>query len=283
MSTAPPSHAPTASPLLIAREGHVWRLPDLREAWRYRELLWVFAARDIRVRYKQAVIGVAWAVVQPLFTMVAFTIVARIGSLSTDGLPPEVFYFCGMLPWLLFSSSVSSAADSLVANQDLITKVYFPRLILPAAAIATALVDFAVSFVFLLGLMAAYRVVPPVQLLLLPLVAGLGVLTALGFGFWWSALTVRFRDVRHVTPFLLQLWLFGTPVLYSAAAVHHAWPRALLELNPMTGVVEGFRWCMLGRGSPCRALAASAVTTIGVLASSLFYFRRVERTLADDL
>jgi lipopolysaccharide transport system permease protein len=269
--------------IVIARAERGWRLPDLLDVWHYRELFWVLAERDIRIRYKQTVLGVAWAIVQPLFTMVVFTTISRFGSLSTDGVRPEVFYFCGMLPWLLFANSLSSAGNSLVASQHLITKVYFPRLVLPAASVITALVDFAIAFVVLLGLMALYRVVPPPQIVLLPLFVALAFLAALGFGLWLSALNAQFRDVRHVAPFITQLWLFCTPVLYSSTSVHSGYKRILLGLNPISGVVEGVRWCVLGRPAPGPALGVSAVMIFVVLVSSLVYFHHVERTLADTL
>ena len=246
--------------IVIAPRGprRVATMPDLLEAWRYRELFWVLAARDLRIRYKQTVLGAAWAIVQPLLTMVAFTTIARLGQLSTNGVRPEVFYFCGMLPWLLFSNALTSASTSLVGNQHLITKVYFPRVVIPASSVVTALVDFGIAFVVLLGIMAVYRVPPAPQIILLPLFVALAFLAALGFGVWVSALTVQFRDVRHVTPFLVQLWLFCTPVLYSSSAIHDARRRMLLGLNPMSGVVEGVRWCVLGRPAPGPSSAVSA-------------------------
>jgi lipopolysaccharide transport system permease protein len=278
-SIAPP---PPPRTLIVAGDGS-WRFPDLREAWRYRELFWVFAERDIKVRYKQTVLGVAWAVVQPLFTMIAFTTIARLGQLSTNGVRPEVFYFCGMLPWLLFANSMANAGNSLVGNQQLITKVYFPRIVIPAASVITALVDFAISFVVLLGLMAAYRVRPAPQIVLLPLFVVLASLAAMGFGLWLAALNAQFRDVRHITPFLTQIWLFCTPILYSSTSVKAPYQRALLGLNPMTGIVDGVRWCVVGKPALGAALASSVGVTLIVLASSLLYFHRVERTLADRL
>jgi lipopolysaccharide transport system permease protein len=264
-----------------ARKG--WRLPDLWEAWQYRELFWVLAVRDITIRYKQTMLGIAWAVVQPLFTMILFTMISRLGNISTDGARPELFYYCGMLPWLLFANSLTSAGNSLLGSQHLITKVYFPRVIVPVASVITTLIDFGVAFVVLLAIMLWYGVAPPPQMILLPAFIAMALVTALGFGLWLSALNVRFRDVRHVAPFGIQAWLFCTPVLYSSASVQTGWKRTLLGLNPMAGVVEGFRWCVLGRPAPGAGLAISVATTGLVLVTSLFYFNRVERTLADRL
>jgi lipopolysaccharide transport system permease protein len=253
----------------------------MHELWRYRGLLWILAARDIKVRYKQTTLGAAWAIIQPLFTMVVFTMIARLGRISTDSVPAPVFYYAGMLPWLLFANSFNSAGNSLVGNQSLITKIYFPRLVIPIAAVLTSLIDFAVAFVMLLVLMAWYRVVPGPQILLLPVFVALAFAAALGVGLWLSALNVEFRDVRYVIPFLTQLWLFCTPVLYPSSAVETPWKRTLLGLNPMSGVVEGFRWCTLGQPKPGPMLGVSLATIVCVLISCLFYFRRMEQTFAD--
>jgi lipopolysaccharide transport system permease protein len=276
-------NVPATPRTAIIRAQRGWRMPDLVEAWHYRELFWVLAERDIKVRYKQTFLGVAWAVIQPLFTMVVFTTISRFGSIPTDGARPELFYFCGMLPWLLFANSIASAGNSLVANQYVITKVYFPRLVIPTASVVTALVDFAIAFVVLLAMMLIYRTPPPPQIALLPAFVALAFFAALGFGIWLSALSTQFRDVRHVMPFLMQAWLFCTPVLYPSSAVHGGWKAILLGMNPASGIVEGVRWCMLGRPAPGPALGLSAATTLVVLVTSLVYFHHVERTLADSL
>jgi lipopolysaccharide transport system permease protein len=283
---APRKEAPESaqtSRVVIVRAERGWQLPDLFEAWQYRELFWVLATRDIKVRYKQTVLGIGWAIVQPLFTMILFTMISRFGNISTDGMPPEVFYYCGMLPWLLFANSLSTAGNSLLASQHLITKVYFPRLIVPVASAITALIDFAIAFVVLLMIMLFYRVPPAPQIVLLPAFVAMAFLAALGFGIGLSALNVQFRDVRHVAPFVTQLWLFCTPVLYSSTSVHGGWKAVLLGLNPISGVVEGVRWCVLGRPAPGAPLAVSTATILVVLIASLGYFNRVERTLADRL
>ena len=268
---------------LIVRPRKGWQRLDLEELWSYRELFWVLALRDIKIRYKQTFLGVAWAVIQPLFTMVVFTIVGRVGNIPTDGVPAPIFYYCGMLPWFLFANSLASAGNSLVGSQHLISKVYFPRLIVPIASVITTLVDFGIASSLLLVLLAWFRIAPGPQIVLLPVFVGLAFLAALGFGFWLSALNAQFRDVRHVMPFLIQFWLFCTPVLYSSSVVHVPWKRALFGLNPMSGVVDGFRWCLLGRPTPGRSLVVSAAVIVAVFLGSLFYFRRVERTLVDHL
>jgi lipopolysaccharide transport system permease protein len=278
-----PPALPSMLRAITIRASRRWRFPDVVELWSYRELFWVLAARDIKVRYKQTFLGAAWAVIQPLGTMAVFTMISRVGNFTTDGVRPEVFYYCGMLPWLLFANSLSSAGNSLVGSQHLITKVYFPRLVVPVSSVITALVDFGIAFVVLLLLMAFYGVTPAPQIVLLPVFVGLTFLAALAFGLWLCSLTALFRDVRHVAPFLTQLWLFATPVLYTSSAVTVRWQRVLLGLNPMSAIVEGFRWCVLGRPAPGRDLAASAAILLVILAGGLLYFDRVERTLADRL
>jgi len=277
-----PAGAPTPRRLVV-RAQKAWQLPDLREAWQYRELFWVLALRDIKVRYRETALGVAWAILQPLTTMVVFTVISRLGKLSTDGLPPQIFYFCGMLPWLLFSSALTSVGNSLLYSQHLVSKVYFPRIILPVSTVITAVIDFAIAFVVLLGLMLYYRTAPAPQIVFVPVFVALACLTALAFGLWLGALNAQFRDVRHVTPFLIQVWFFCTPVLYSSSSLGTGWKHAVLGINPMTGVVDGLRWCVLGRPTPGPALGVSAAMTAVVLVASLFYFRRVERTFVDRL
>jgi lipopolysaccharide transport system permease protein len=268
---------------LILRPRTGWQPLDLGELWAYRDLFWVFAARDIKVRYKQTVLGIAWAVIQPLFTMLIFTIIARVGNISTDGAPAPLFYYSGMLPWFLFANSVTSAGNSLVGSQHLISKVYFPRMIVPVSSVITALIDFGIGFVMLLGMMAWYGVRPGPQFLALPLAVALAFVAALAFGFLLSALNARFRDVRHVMPFMIQFWLFCTPVLYPSSVVHSPWRRALLGINPMAGVVDAVRWCVLGHPTPGPSLLISGAVIGLVLVGALFYFRRVETTLVDRL
>jgi lipopolysaccharide transport system permease protein len=281
-----PTLAALAPPLrrVLVRPERRWRLPDLGAVWQYRELFWVLALRDIKVRYKQTVLGVAWAIVQPLGAMIVFTTISHFARIATDGVRPEVFYYCGLCAWLLFANAMSSAGNSLLGSQHLVTKVYFPRLILPVASVVTAVLDFTIAFVVLLALMLFYGVAPGPGIALLPLFVGLACATALAFGLWLSALSTQFRDVRHMAPFVTQLWLFCTPVLYPSSAVGGGWKRVLLDLNPMSAIVDGFRWCVLGRSPPAaRTLVFAVVTIAVVLGSALYYFQRVERALADRI
>ena len=254
----------------------------LAELWEYRELLYFLVWRDVKVRYKQTVLGVAWAVIQPLMTMVVFSIFfGRLAKMPSDGLPYPIFAYCALLPWQLFAGALGEAGQSLIGNQNLIKKVYFPRLVIPLASVMTGLVDFAIAFGVLVGMMVYYGVAPSWAMLTLPAFVVLCVATALGVGLWLSALSVEYRDVRYTIPFLTQFWLFATPVAYPASLVPDAW-RPLMGLNPMAGVVEGFRWALLGTANPpLSVMSVSIATTAVILLSGLFYFRRMERTFAD--
>jgi lipopolysaccharide transport system permease protein len=256
-----------------------WQLRDL---WAYRELLYFLAWRDFRVRYKQTVLGAAWAVIQPLFTMVVFSIFfGYLGKIPSDGLPYPVFSYTGLLPWSLFAYALTQSSGSLVNNQNLITKVYFPRLIIPIAPLFVGLVDFGIAIVVLFGMMLVYGIVPGVAVLTLPLFTLLAVLTALGVSTWLAALNVQYRDVRYTIPFLTQLWLFATPVAYPSSLLPEPW-RTLYGLNPMAGVVEGFRWALLGQvAAPGLLIAVSVVAVLLLLLGGLWYFTRMERTFAD--
>ncbi len=271
------------SPLLICPASG-WVPLNLTELWEYRELLYFLTWRDIKVRYKQTVLGAAWAVIQPLFLMLIFTIFfGRLGRIPSDGLPYPIFAFTALLPWQLFSRALTDASTSLVADERLITKVYFPRLLVPTSAVLASLVDFAIAFVLLLGMMVFYGIVPTIAVLMLPLFVLLALMTALGVGFWLSALNAQYRDIRYTLPFLTQLWLFVTPVVYPASMVPESW-RLLYGLNPMAGVVEGFRWALLGKGgAPDIMLAVSAVAVLVTFIGGLYYFCRVEGTLVDVL
>jgi lipopolysaccharide transport system permease protein len=268
--------------MTVIRPRRGWESLQLGELWRYRELLATLALRDIRVRYKQTVLGAAWAVIQPLAQMIVFTAFFASHGFSTEGAPAPVFYFAGLLPWQLFATSVAAAGNSLVANRGLVTKVYFPRLVIPVAAVASAVVDFAISFVVLLAIMAFNHTVPSANIVFLPLFLLVGILAALGIGVWLSALNVEFRDVQYVIPFLVQFWLFVTPVIYPSSSVA-GFRRVLLGLNPMSGVVEAFRWCVLGRPAPGSTLLTSVASIVVVLGTGLLFFRRAERTFADQL
>lgn len=255
---------------------------NLRELWEYRELLYFFTWRDVKVRYKQTVLGVAWAVIQPLFMMLVFTLFfGRLAKIPSDGLPYPIFAFTALLPWQLFSRALTDASTSLVANERLITKAYFPRLLVPASAVMASFVDFAIALVLLVGLMLFYGIVPTMALLTLPLFILLALMTALGVALWLSALDAQYRDVRYTLPFLTQFWLFATPVVYPASLVPEDW-RLLYGLNPMTGVVEGFRWALLGKGGGMEPmLAVSVIASMAIFVGGLYYFSRMEKNLAD--
>ncbi len=274
------NHAPPLLHVHIKRS-QGWAALNLHELWEYRELLYLLTWRDIRVRYKQTVLGGAWAVVQPLLMMVVFSVFfGRLMNTPSDGLPYPVFSFCALLPWQLFAFGLTQAGNSLVANQHVITKVYFPRLLVPLSAVIAGLLDFAVAFVVLLALMAFYAIVPSIAILTLPFFILLALASAVAAGLWLSALNVQYRDVRHIIPFLTQVWLFATPIAYSGNLVPKQW-QLLYGLNPMVGVVDGFRWALLGTPPPAASIFVSA-TVVGVaLIGGLLYFRRVEKTFAD--
>ncbi|HEY0005107.1 MAG TPA: ABC transporter permease [Pyrinomonadaceae bacterium] len=268
---------------LLIRPQTGWASLGLREVWQYRELLYFLTWRDIKVRYKQTALGAAWAIIQPVMTMLVFSLFfGRLAGIKSDGIPYPIFTYCALLPWQLFAHSLAESSNSLVANERLITKVYFPRLVVPISSVLGGLVDFAISFVVLLGMMAYYRIVPHGwAILALPLFILLAVLTALGVGLWLSALNVQYRDVRYTLTFLTQFWLFLTPVAYPSSLVPQRW-RPLYGLNPMAGVVEGFRWALLGKTEgPGPMLAVSVAVVLLLLLSGLYYFRRMEKVFAD--
>lgn len=266
---------------IVIRPAGSWASLQLRELWEYRELLYFLTWRDIKVRYKQTALGATWAVLQPFTTMVVFSIFGRLAGISSDGLPYPVFTFCALLPWQLFAHALTESGNSLVAGQNLITKVYFPRLVIPFAPVLAGLVDFAISFGILILMMAYYGIVPTAMVVTLPLFILLALGAALSVGLWLSALNVKYRDVRYTIPFLTQLWLFATPVAYPASYVP-ANLRALYGLNPMAGVVEGFRWALLGSaGVSFSLLAVSSGVVLVLFATGLYYFRRMEETFAD--
>lgn len=252
-----------------------------REMWDYRELLFFLTWRDIKVRYKQTALGAAWAVLQPLATMAVFSIFfGRLAKIPSDGFPYPIWAYAGLLPWQLFSYALTESANSLVGSQALITKVYFPRLVIPISAALAGLVDFAIAFCLLLVFFMYYGIVPTWAIVTLPLFLLLAIATALGVGLWLSALNVNYRDVRYTIPFLTQFWLFITPIAYPSSLIPERW-RALYGLNPMAGVVEGFRWALLGTAPPGPMLAVSTLVVVCLLVGGLFYFRRMERTFAD--
>jgi len=264
-----------------------WRAVNLVELWRYRELLWFLAARDIKLRYKQTVLGVAWAVIQPLFTMILFSIFfGRLAHIPSDGIPYPLFALCALLPWQLFAYALTQSSNSVVNEQRLITKVYFPRLIVPISSVLSGLVDFGVAFLLLLAMMAWYivrnGVAPPGwAVVTVPLFVLLAIAAALAVGLWLAALNVQYRDFRYTIPFLTQFWMFASPVAYPSSLVPPAW-RPLYGLNPMAGVIEGFRWALLNKSDPSWGLLAMSTAAVAVLLTGgLFYFRRMEKNFAD--
>lgn len=255
---------------------------ELGETWKYRELLFFLVWRDVKVRYKQTLLGASWAILQPTMTMVVFTIFfGTFAKLPSEGIPYPLFAFCGVLPWQLFATALLESSNSLVVNQNLISKVYFPRLILPVAAMLAAVVDFAVALIVLAGMMIYFGISPSVTMLLIPAFVVLTLVIALAVGLWLSALNVRYRDIRYVVPFVAQLWMFATPVAYSGTIVPQE-VRTIWALNPMAAVIEGFRWALLGTQAPNGSMVAVSVAVVlAVLAIGAMYFRRVEQTFVD--
>jgi lipopolysaccharide transport system permease protein len=254
----------------------------LGEVWEYRELLYFLIWRDVKVRYKQTALGVAWAVIQPLMTMIVFSIFfGKLGKMASDGVPYPIFSFAALVPWTLFATGLTMGTNSLIGSSNLIKKVYFPRLIIPTATVLAGLVDFFVAFGVLLILMAGYGIVPTFNLLWLPAFLVLTLVTSLGISLWLSAINVEYRDVKYVVPFLTQIWLFATPIAYSSSLLDEPW-RTIYGINPMVGVVEGFRWALLGTNTqPGSMVFVSAVAAVLLLVSGAFYFRRMERVFAD--
>ncbi|MBA3765521.1 MAG: ABC transporter permease [Acidobacteria bacterium] len=254
---------------------------NLRELWEYRELLYFLTWRDIKVRYKQTAMGAAWAIVQPLFTMLVFTLFFSIFvGVPSDGIPYPVFAYAGLLPWTFFAGAVSNSSMSLIGSAGLITKVYFPRMIIPTASVCAGLVDLVIATVILIGLTLVYGVTLSWSLVMIPLLAALTIVLAMGVGILFAALTTRYRDVRHVLPFVLQLWMFSSPIIYPLSVVPEKW-RWALELNPLTGIIEGFRSSLMGRAFNWRAIIVSSVVALAFLLASVFIFRRLEKSFAD--
>jgi len=266
---------------IVIRPSRGWVSLDLRDLWRYRELLYFLTWRDIKVRYKQTILGAAWAILQPFFTMIVFSVFfGRLAKVPSDGIPYPIFAYCALLPWSYFAGALDRASNSLVGSSHLITKVYFPRLAIPISAVLAGLVDFGIAFVVLLGMMVYYGFAPTTASLTLPFFLLLAVATALAVGLWLSALNVQYRDVRYTIPFLTQFWLFATPIAYPSSLVPERW-RAWYGLNPMAGVAEGFRWALLGKQPPGPLLAVSIIVVVLLLIGGLYYFRRMEKTFAD--
>ena len=269
------------TPITVIEPRHGWRDLGIGELWAHRELLFFFVWRDLKVRYKQTFFGAAWAILQPVLLMAVFSIsLGRIPGVGPSGVPYPLFVLAGLVPWTLFAQSLTGASNSLVGGEAIITKVYFPRLLLPFAAVGSFLLDFVIALGALAVLMLWFGVPPTPAIVWLPALTLLALVTALGIGTFFAALNVRYRDVKYVVPFLVQLWLFASPVVYTSALIPERW-RTLYALNPMTGVVEGFRWAMIGGPRPDDLILVSAVASVLLLLGALLYFRRVERTFAD--
>jgi lipopolysaccharide transport system permease protein len=269
-------------PFICIEPSSGWFSLNLRELWAYRELLYFLIWRDVKVRYKQTAIGAAWAVLQPFLTMVIFGMVfKKFANVPSDGLPYSIFAYTALLPWGLFAGAVNRSSLSIVSQASVISKVFFPRLIVPMSATLSGLVDFAVAFILLIAMMIWYGIVPSWGILALPLLLLLALTTALAIGLWLSALNVKYRDVGHAIPFVIQIWLFASPIAYPVSLVPEKW-RLLYSLNPLVGVIEGFRWALLGKQSPdFGVMAISALAVITLLFTGVIYFKRMERTFAD--
>ena len=261
-----------------------WAWPKFRELWEYRELLFFFVWRDIKVRYKQTVLGAAWAIIQPFFTMVIFSLFfGRLAQVPSDGLPYPIFSYAALVPWTFFATALNQASNSLVVSANMVKKIYFPRLTLPIATVLAGVVDFVLAFLVLMGMMFFYGLTPTINVLWLPLFLLLALITSLGVSLWLSAMNVQFRDVHYTIPFLTQAWLFITPIAYPSSLLSEPW-RTLYGLNPMAGVVEGFRWALLGTDTaPGSMTIVSAVVALVLFVGGAFYFRRMEQGFADVL
>lgn len=269
-------------PKVILRPTKGWLGLNLKELWRYRELIYFLTWRDIKVRYKQAALGITWALLQPLLTTLISTVVFGILlEVPSDNLPYPVFVMAALMPWQLFATSLQKSSISLVGNANLLTKIYFPRLIIPIASVLAVLVDFVISFFLLMIVMAAYRIYPTwLMLWVLPLIL-LSVITALAVGLWLSALNVQYRDVQHIVPFIIQIWMYASPIVYPIETIPAGIWRTLYGLNPMVGVVQGFRWALFGSTAPDLTMLVSVLVVLVLFISGLFYFRRMEKTFAD--
>lgn len=268
-------------PATFIQPNRGWLSLGFKELWDRRELLYFFAWRDVRSRYKQSLLGVAWVFIQPLMTMIVFSVLfGRLAKLPSDGVPYPIFTYSALLGWNLFSQSLSRSTSSVVANGGLVQRVYFPRLLIPTSSILSVLVDFLIAFLVVFGLMAYYRYAPTLAILTLPLFMLMAMGAALGVGLWLSALNVRFRDINHTIPFVIQMWMYATPVAYSLNVVPERW-HTLYALNPLVGIIEGFRWAILKTATPGSEVVVSAIVIVVVLVSGIVFFRRMEKHFAD--
>jgi lipopolysaccharide transport system permease protein len=270
--------------VLRIRPSRGWQPINLKQLWQYRELLYFLTWRDIKVRYKQTALGAAWAIIQPFMTMVVFSVFfGKLAKMPSDEIPYPLFAFAGLVPWTFFSNAVTQCSNSLVQNAHILKKIYFPRLIVPIASVASGIIDFLIGLAVLLLMMAYYGMMPTANIVWLPLLLVLEIATALGMGLWLSAMNVHYRDVRYAVPFLAQFWLFATPIAYPSSLLSESW-RLVYGLNPMVGVVEGFRWALLGvQTAPVPVVMISAFVSLSAVTTGLFYFRRMEKTFADTV
>jgi lipopolysaccharide transport system permease protein len=273
---------PSDSHIIVVKPSKGWISLKLKELWEYRELLYFMAWRDIKVRYKQTVLGAAWAIIQPFFTMVVFSIFfGKLARVPSDGLPYPIFAYAALVPWTFFANGLNQASNSLVGSANLIKKVYFPRLVVPISGVISGVFGFILAFLVLLGLMLYYGIIPTLNIVWLPFLLLLTITTSLGVGLWLSALNVQFRDVRYTVPFLTQFWLFATPIAYPSSLLSEPW-HTLYGINPMVGVVEGFRWALLGTDTgPGPIIIVSSMVALALLVGGAFYFKRLEKTFAD--
>lgn len=282
MATIRKKHAANRYQHTHIEPSHGWISLGLRDLWQYRELLFFLTWRDIKVRYKQTVLGASWAILQPLFTMVVFSLFfGKLANMPSDELPYPIFSYAALVPWTFFANGLNQSSNSLVASANLIKKVYFPRLVVPLSAVISGGIDFILAFVVLLGMMLYYGIVPNAAVVWLPLLLVLALVTSLGVGLWFTALNVQFRDIRYVVPFVIQAWMFATPIAYPSSLLDEPW-RTLYGINPMVGVIEGFRWALLGTDTaPGPMIIVSGVVALILLVSGAYYFRRMEKTFAD--
>jgi len=281
MKSNAPQEQLVDNPTFVVRPSKGWVPLRLKDLWQYRELFYFLTWRDIKVRYKQTVLGATWAILQPFLTMVVFSIFfGKIAKLPSDNIPYPIFSYSALVIWTFFANGVTLASSSMVGEANTIKKIYFPRLMIPISAILSGVVDFFLAFIVLIGMMAFYGIVPTVAVVWLPLLLLLALISALGVGLWLAAMNVMFRDVRYAVPFIVQIWLFATPIAYSASALHGVW-KTIYGLNPMAGVVEGFRWALLGTPRPGPMIWVSSAVSVVLLVSGAYYFRRMEKSFAD--
>lgn len=268
-------------PVTIIRPLKGWMPVDLKELWAYHELIYTFAARDIKVRYKQTALGATWAIIQPLFTMVVFTIFfGGLAKIPSEGIPYPIFSYSALLPWTLFAEGITRSTSSMITNANIMTKVFFPRMILPMSGTLSPVVDFAVAFVILIGMIFYYGFVPTTNIIWLPAFILLALASSLGVGLWLSALNVQYRDFQYTVPFIIQIWLYASPVVYPSSLVPEKY-RLIYGLNPMAGVIEGFRWSLLGTEPPSSMIFVSILMVVVILISGAYYFKRMEKIFAD--